>query len=71
MQDVGWQNWTNTGNIAGTTGQSKHIEAMRIRLTGEVAQYADVYYRMHVANFDGLDGLKMGRMPEPVGTDIR
>ena len=20
---------------------------------------------------DGLDGLKMGRMPEPVGTDIR
>lgn len=48
-KDVGWQNWTNTGNIAGTTGQSKHIEAMRIRLTGEVAQYADVYYRMHVA----------------------
>lgn len=65
-------NWTNTGNIAGTTGQSKHIEAMRIRLTGEVAQYADVYYRMHVANFGWLGwAKKWAWMPEPVGTDIR
>ena len=47
--------------MAGTTGQSKHIEAMRIRLTGEVAQYADVYYRMHVANFGWLGWAKNGQ----------
>ena len=34
---------------------------MRIRLTGEVAQYADVYYRMHVANFGWLGWAKNGQ----------
>ena len=30
VQDIGWQNWVRNGRIAGTTGQSKRIEAIQI-----------------------------------------
>jgi len=32
VQDVGWQDWVNEGEVAGTTGQSKRLEAIRIKL---------------------------------------
>ncbi|WP_106059606.1 hypothetical protein [Clostridium vincentii] len=32
VQDVWWQSWVKDGEIAGTTGQSKRMEAIRIRI---------------------------------------
>ena len=32
MQDYGWTNWKNNGEMAGTTGESKRMEAIEIRL---------------------------------------
>lgn len=51
VQDVGTQNWVSTADpsaYAGTSGQSKRIEAIQITLTGELAQRYDIYYRVHV-----------------------
>ena len=49
IQGIGWEsNWHSNGEMSGTTGQSKRIEAIKIKLTGELAEYYDVYYRVHV-----------------------
>ena len=63
VSEIGWQNWT-TG-VAGTTGQNKAIEAIRVRLTDELANEYDVYYRVHSAYFGWLGWAKNG---DPAGT---
>ena len=59
-QSYGWLDWVADGDIAGVTGQSKRLEAIRIRLTGELAQKYDVYYRVHAQTFGWLDWAKNG-----------
>lgn len=60
VQDYGWRGWTENGGNAGTTGQKKRMEAVQIRLTGDMAQKYDIYYRTHVQNFGWLDWAKNG-----------
>ena len=38
VSDIGWQSWKNENQIAGTTGEAKQIEALKIKLTGAMAQ---------------------------------
>lgn len=56
--DIGWQDYVGDGATAGREG--KQIEAIRIRLTGELAQRFDVYYRAHVSNIGWLGWAKNG-----------
>lgn len=58
VQNVGWQSWKN--GSAGTTGKSRRLEAIQIRLKGEVAEQYDVYYRVHCADFGWLAWTKNG-----------
>ena len=52
MQRTGWEDtWRRDGEISGTTGQSRRIEAVRIRLTGEDAERLSVWYRVHSQTF--------------------
>ena len=37
--------------FAGTTGQGKRLEAIQIRLTGELAEHYDVLYRVHCQTY--------------------
>lgn len=48
VSDYGWQDYVKEGEVSGTTGQSKSVQAIQIRLTGEMANRYDVYYRAHV-----------------------
>ena len=55
IQTSGWEkNWAKNGDLSGTSGQSKRLEAIRIRLTGEMAEHYDVYYRVHAQTFGWL-----------------
>lgn len=65
VQGIGWQNWVSAGNVAGTTGQAKRLEAIKIRLTGEMAEHYDIYYRVHSATYGTLGWTKNG---EPAGS---
>ena len=67
VSDIGWQNWVRDGEIAGTTGQNKKMEAIQIRLTGEKAKYSDIYYRTHVANIGWLGWAKNGEIAGSTG----
>ncbi|RGU70842.1 hypothetical protein DWW32_08625 [Holdemanella biformis] len=46
--------------MSGTSGQSKRLEAIRIKLSGEIANKYDVYYRVHCQDFGWLGWAKNG-----------
>ena len=60
VQTYGWQSNKSNGQTAGTSGEAKRMEAIRIRLTGEVANHYDIYYRVHTQTYGWLDWAKNG-----------
>ena len=46
--------------MAGTSGQSKRLEAIKIKLSGEAANQYDIYYRVHAQSYGWLDWAKNG-----------
>ena len=42
--------------LAGTTETGLQIEAIRMKLTGELAEQYDIYYRVHATNVGWLAG---------------
>ena len=71
VQNIGWQDWVTDGSIAGTTGISKRMEAIQIKLTGDLATYADVYYRAHIQNYGWLGWAKNGQEAGSTGISYR
>ena len=78
IQDVGWQGsvndvskWKSQGQISGTTGYSRRLEAICIKLTGEMAQHYDVYYRVHVQNVGWQDWVCNGEIAGTQGRSLR
>ena len=72
VQSYGWQGnendpstWRKEGQMSGTSGQAKRLEAIRIALTGELANHYDIYYRVHAQSYGWLGWAKNG---EPSGT---
>ena len=72
VQSYGWQGninksatWKKDGEMAGTSGQAKRLEAIMIKLTGEMADHYDVYYRVHAQSYGWLGWAKNG---DPAGT---
>lgn len=51
MQDYGWLGNVGNGQVAGTTGQGKRVEAFQLSLTGELANRYNILYQAYV---DGL-----------------
>ena len=54
-QTYGWMDWVTNDMQAGTSGQAKRLEAIKIKLTGEMAEKFDVYYRVHSQTYGWLD----------------
>ena len=65
VQTYGWQDWKKDGEISGTSGESKRLEAIQIQLTGDMEKKYDVYYRVHSQTYGWLGWAKNGA---PAGT---
>ena len=72
VQTYGWQGsetdqskWFKNGQMAGTSGEAKRLEAICINLTGEMGQRYDIYYRVHAQSYGWLGWAKNGA---PAGT---
>ncbi len=72
VQTYGWQGdendsskWMTNGKMSGTSGESKRLEAIKIKLTGEMSDHYDIYYRVHAQSYGWLGWAKNG---EPAGT---
>ena len=63
---TGWINEFKNGETAGTTS-GKALQAVRIRLKGNLAQEYDVYYRVHSAKFGWLGWAKNGQIAGTTG----
>lgn len=67
IQNIGWQEWqTSDSGIIGADYGSNRLEAVKIALTGDLAEQYDIYYRTHVQNFGWLGWAKNG---EPSGSE--
>lgn len=53
------------GAMSGTSGEAKRLEAIQIKLYGEMANHFDVYYRVHAQSYGWLGWAKNG---EEAGT---
>ena len=69
IQDIGWQEDRSNGSFAGTTGQSKRIEALHIAL-GDSSGYS-IWYRAHVQDYGWLGWAKDGKNAGTVGLSKR
>lgn len=67
VQDNGWMDYVSNGEVCGVVRESKKIEAIKIRLTGEIENYYDVYYRVHVQELGWLDWAKNDQIAGTVG----
>ena len=78
VQSIGWQGnennvntWFRDGQMAGTSGCAKRLEAIRIALTGEMAEHYDVYYRVHAQTYGWLAWTKNGEAAGTAGLSKR
>ena len=60
IQGIGWQSWKKDGSFAGTTGQSKRVEAAEFKLSGDLSEKYDIYYRAHVSGIGWMAWAKNG-----------
>lgn len=66
VQNIGWEgNWSYDGEMSGTQGQALRLEGIMIELYGDVANYYDVYYRVHAEDIGWLSWACNG---DPAGT---
>ena len=67
VEDYGWMDYVSNGVVSGTTEESKKIEAIKIRLTGEISNYYDVYYRVYCQNIGWLDWTSNDKVSGTIG----
>ncbi len=68
VQDIGWQQWYSNGEISGTSGQSKRLEAMCIKLENVDG---GVEYKTHVQDYGWMDWVSNGAMSGTSGEGKR
>lgn len=55
VEDIGWQSWKQDGQLAGTTGQAKRLEAIQIDSS------KDVYAKAHIEDIGWVDYGKINK----------
>lgn len=71
ISDIGWQADRHDGELSGTEGKAKRLEAIEIKLTDDLAQQYDIYYRVHAQNVGWLDWAKNGESSGTAGYGYR
>jgi uncharacterized protein YjdB len=68
VQNIGWQGWRTSGEVAGTSGQSLRLEGMYIDVQG--ADNA-IEYRTHVQDIGWQNWVNEGEMTGTSGRSLR
>ncbi len=72
VQRVGWEtDWVRNGAMAGSEGMSRRLEAVQIRLYGQMAQTYDVWYRVHSQRYGWMAWAKNGQTAGTEGMSRR
>lgn len=68
LKDLGWKNAVYNGEIAGTTGESRRMEAILIDLNGVDGKLT---YQVHVQDYGWLDKVSEGQVAGTTGKSRR
>ncbi|WP_270746970.1 hypothetical protein [Leuconostoc lactis] len=72
VQSIGWQPYVANGQVAGTTGQGKRLEATTIQLTNQdSAMTGSIQYQTHVQNIGWQDWTQNGGVSGTSGRALR
>lgn len=70
VQDIGWQNYVQNGNTAGTTGRSLRLEGINIKLDNN--EYGGgISYQTHVQNIGWQNYVQNDQMSGTSGKSLR
>ena len=70
VQTYGWQNYVCDGQMSGTSGESKRLEGIRVRLNGQ--KYSgNIQYRTHVQTYGWQNYVQNGAMSGTEGESKR
>lgn len=70
VENVGWQSEVKDGQVAGAVGKNKQIEAVRIKLTGQLAERYNIYYRVNIEGRGWLDWTADGEDAGSIGLGL-
>jgi|GEM_PF-3965902 len=62
IENTRWQEWVKNGEIAGTTGQSLRLEAIRIKLKDLSSNNVNIIYRVHIQGIGWDEWVKNGEI---------
>ncbi|MDO4798712.1 MAG: hypothetical protein Q4A01_11920 [Coriobacteriales bacterium] len=71
LQGIGWGEWVQGGKPCGTTGESRRMEAVQMRLTGALAWTHSVWYRVHSQTWGTLGWARDGQAAGTAGQSKR
>lgn len=72
VQTYGWEKqWVLDGAVSGAEGEAKRLEAIQIRLYGNMAKKYDVYYRVHAQHYGWMGWAKNGQKAGTAGMSYR
>lgn len=69
LQNIGWQGWVSEGSVSGTTGQSRQMEALSIKLSNNGRSM--ITYRAHVKDYGWLNWVQSGGIAGTTGKSCR
>ena len=70
IEDTGWQDWKDAGELAGTVGQGKRTEAIELKTDCD-ALSGGVKYRVHVQDIGWQDWKNAGETAGTTGRNLR
>ncbi len=70
VQTYGWQDWVKNGKMAGTSGESKRLEALEVKLAADHVA-GSVRYRTHVQTYGWQDWKTNGALAGTEGESKR
>ena len=68
IQSEGWNSWVSNGSISAGKKKNRRVEALQVKLNGDMAQHYDVYYRVCLQTFGWLNWTKNGNTAGSTGT---
>jgi len=72
VENIGWQGFVADGATAGTTGQSKRLEAIKIKLANQDASNSgSIQYQTHVENIGWQGNVQDGALSGTEGRGLR
>ena len=71
VEDEGWQNYVQDGEMAGTSGKSLRLESMNIQLLNNTEENLNIKYQVHVQDIGWQDWKQNGEMAGTLGQGLR